>query len=73
MTVWLVLVLLEGALVQLLQAEGTDKVFRVKLFKHGRDATTGNGLLTSGTQRASFGMVMSLTVGPASVLEEVSS
>lgn len=39
-TVGLVVLLLEGALVQLLQAERADEVFRVKFAKHRGYATT---------------------------------
>ena len=47
LAVGLVVLLLEGTLVQLLQAEGTHKVFRVELLGHGRDAAAGDGLLAA--------------------------
>lgn len=40
--VWLVLLLLERSLIQLLQAEGTDEVFRMEFLEHGRNATSGD-------------------------------
>lgn len=40
--VGLVVLLLEGALVELLEAERADKVLRVELPEHGGDATTCN-------------------------------
>ena len=43
----LVVLLLEGALVQLLQAESADKVLRVKLLEHGRDAAPRDRLLAA--------------------------
>ena len=43
----LVILLLEGALVQLLQAERADKVLRVKLLEHGRDAAPRDWLLAA--------------------------
>ena len=46
MAVRLVVVLLECSLVQLFQAESTHEMLGVKLFKHGRDTPTGDGLLT---------------------------
>ena len=39
-TVRLVPLLLEGALLELLEAVGADKVLRVELFEHGRNAAT---------------------------------
>lgn len=50
MAVRFVVLLFKRALVQLLQAEGTDEVLGVKLLEHGRDAAPRDGLLTAGTQ-----------------------
>ena len=47
MAVRLVVLLLEGALVQLLKAEGADEVLRVKLLEHGRDAAPRDWLLAA--------------------------
>ena len=47
MAVGLVVLLLEGALVELLQAEGADKVLRVELLEHGRDTAACDGLLAA--------------------------
>ena len=71
MAVRLVALLLEGALVHLLQAEGANEVFRVELPEHGRDASAGNGLVASGAEGASEGVEVGLAVRPALVLEEV--
>lgn len=60
--VGLILLLLERALVQLLEAEGADKVFRMEFLKHGRNATSRYRLRAAGAQRATFGMIMCLTV-----------
>lgn len=70
LTVRLVVLLLEGALVELLEAEGTDKVLRVELLGHGGDAAARDGLLAAGAQRASPLVVVHLTVGLPIVLEE---
>lgn len=50
MTVRLVVLLLEGALVQLSQAEGADEVLRVVLAEHGRDAAPRDRLVAPGAQ-----------------------
>ena len=71
MAIRLLPLLLEGALVQLLQAEGANEVFRVELPEHGRDASAGNGLVASGAEGASEGVEVGLAVRPALVLEEV--
>lgn len=62
-TVRLLLVLLEGALVQLLQTEDTSKVLWVKLLKHGRYAATGDRLATGGTQGSALVVVVRLAEG----------
>lgn len=70
MAVGLVVLLLEGALVQLLQAEGAHKVLRVELAEHGGNAAAGDGLGAAGAQRAPLGVVVRLAVGQALVVEE---
>lgn len=70
LTVRLVVLLLEGALVELLEAKGTDEVLRMELLGHGGDAAAGDGLLAAGAQRAAPLMVVNLTVGLPIVLEE---
>lgn len=47
LTVRLVVLLLEGALVELLEAEGTDEVLRVELLGHGGDAAARDGFLAA--------------------------
>ena len=71
MTIRFLALLLERALVQLLEAEGADEVLRVELPEHGGDATAGDGLVAAGAQRASERVEVCLAVGPALVLEEV--
>ena len=73
MTVWPVILFFERALVQLLQAEGTDEVLRVELLAHRRDAAARNRLLAARTQRAPLGVVVGLTVGQALVVEELAA
>ena len=70
MAVRLVVLLLESSLVELLQAEGAYKVFRVELLEHGCDAAAGDWLVTAGAQRAAPGVVVRLAVGQAVVVEE---
>lgn len=48
MAVRLVVLFLERALVKLLQTECADKVLRMELFEHGRDAAASDGLFTAG-------------------------
>lgn len=70
LAVGFVVLLFEGSLIQLLQAEGTDEMLGVKLLAHGCDAATGDGFLTAGTQRSTAGVIMHLTVWLPVVLEE---
>ena len=72
MAIRLLPLLLEGALVELLQAERTYKMFRMELAEHGRDAATGNGLVASGAEGAAQGVEVGLAVRLALVLKEVS-
>lgn len=62
--------LFEGALIELLEAEGTDKMLRMKLLAHGCDAAARDGFLTARTQRPAAGVIMNLTVRLTVVLEE---
>lgn len=48
--VGLVILLLEGALVKLLEAESTHKVLWVKLLAHGCDAAASDGFLAARAQ-----------------------
>lgn len=70
LAVGLVILLLEGALVELLEAKGTDKVLRVELLGHGGDAAASNGLLATRAQGASPLVVVDLTVWLPIVLKE---
>lgn len=69
-TVGFVVLLFEGAFVELFQAEGADKVLRVELLGHGCDAAPCDGLLTARTEGAAPLVVVHFTVGLAIVLEE---
>lgn len=66
----LVVLLFEGALVELLEAEGAHKVLRVKLLAHGGDAAAGDRFLAAGAQGAAALVVMGLAVRLAVVVEE---
>lgn len=70
LAVGLLVLLLEGAFVQLLEAEGAHKVFGVELLAHGRDAASRDGLLAAGAQGAAPLVVVRLAVGLAVVVEE---
>lgn len=70
LTVRLVVLLFEGALVELLETEGTDKMLRMKLLAHGCDAAARDGFLTAGTQRPAADVIMNLTVRLTVMLEE---
>lgn len=70
LAVRLVVLLFEGALVELLKAEGTDKMLGMELLAHGCDTAARDGLLTAGTQRPAAGVIMDLAVGLTVVLEE---
>ena len=50
MAKWFVPVFLEGPLVELLEAEGADKVLGVELPEHGGDATTVDGFAAPGAR-----------------------
>ena len=70
LTVRLVVLLLEGALVELLEAEGADEVLGVELLGHGGDAAARDGLLAARAQRAPPLVVVRLAVGLPLVLKE---
>jgi len=70
MAVWLVSLLLERSLVELLQTEAANETFRVEFPEHGRDAATRDWLATHCTQRASGGVVAGLAVRETFMLEE---
>lgn len=70
MTVGFVVLLLEGALVQLLQAEGAHEMLRVEFLEHGRNAPTGDGLGAPSAQRTPLRMVVRLAVGQTLMVKE---
>lgn len=73
MAVWFVVLLLEGALVELLEAKGTDKMLRVELLPHSRYAPACYGLLAAGTERATSFVVVNLTVWLPIMLKETAA
>lgn len=73
MAVGLVVMLFEGSLVQLFEAEGADKVLRVEFSEHGSDTATHDRLVARGTQGATLCMVMCLTVRLALKVEEATA
>lgn len=70
MAVRLVILFLEGSLVELSKAKGTDEMFRMELSEHCRDASARYGLMTAGAQGATFAVVVSFAVRLTFVLEE---
>ena len=70
LAVGLVILLFEGALVELLEAEGKDKVLRVELLGHCCDAAACDGLLAARAEGPAALMVVALAVGLALVLKE---
>lgn len=70
MAVGFVVLLLEGALVQLLQAEGAHEMLRVEFLEHRRNTPAGDGLGAPGAQGSPFRVVMGLAVGQTLMIEE---
>lgn len=70
LAVGFVVLLLEGALVELLQAKGAHEMLGVELLGHGGDAAARDGLLAAGAQRAAPLVVVDLTVRLPVVLKE---
>lgn len=70
LAVGLALLLLEGALGEGPEAEGTDEVLGVEALGHGGDAAAGDGFPAAPAQRAPPGVEVPLAVGVAAVLEE---
>lgn len=68
--VWLVLLLLEAAFAQRLQAEVTHKVVGVEFGPHGSDTAAQDWLLASLTHAATGLVVVGLTQRVALVFEE---
>lgn len=66
----LVVLLLEGAFVELLEAESAHKVLRVELLAHGCNAAARDGLLAARAQRAAPLVIVRLAVWLALVVEE---
>lgn len=70
LAVGLIVLLLEGAFVQLLEAESAHKVLWVELLSHGCDAAARDGLLAARAQRASPLVVVGLAVRLPVVVKE---
>lgn len=68
--IWLFVLFLKSALVELFQTEGAHKVFRMELLEHGSNAATYDGFRAAGTEGATLSMVMCLTVGQTFVIKE---
>lgn len=70
LAVRLVVLFFEGSFVELLEAEGTDKVFGVKFLAHSSDAASRDRLLAPRAERAAALVVMHLAVGLPVMLKE---
>lgn len=73
MAVRFIILFLEGAFIELSEAEGAYEVFRVEFPEHGCDAAASDWFVAAGTEGATFSMVVGLAVRLAFVLEERSS
>lgn len=73
MAVGFIILFLEGAFIELSEAECADEVFRVEFPEHGCDAAASDGFVAAGTEGATFAMVVGLAVRLAFMLEERSS
>lgn len=73
MAIGLVVLLLECALVELLQAEGAHEMLGMEFAEHGGDASAGDGLGASGAQRSPLRVVVGLTIRQSLVVEERSA
>lgn len=65
-----ILLLLERALVQLLQTEGAYEMFRMEFLEHGRNTTSRYRFRTARTEGSTLGMIMRLTIGQTLVIKE---
>lgn len=65
--------LLEHPLAEHSQAEGADKVLRVELEVHGRDAAADDGLAAAPAQHALAGVVVQRAEGPAVQFQEAAA
>lgn len=73
MAVWFIVLFFEGALIQLLQAKCTNKMFWVKLPMHCCDASSSDGFLTVVAQSTTFRVVMHFTVRFSLMFKETST
>lgn len=71
MAVRVLTMLLEGALVEQLEAEGTVEVLRVPLLAHSSDAFASDWFLAAVAESSPGGMVVDFTVGLTLVLKVV--
>ena len=70
MTVRFIILFFKRAFIQLLQAERTDKVFRMKFAMHSSDTTTCDWFLAVVTKGTSFRVIVHLTIRFPFVLKE---
>lgn len=73
MTIGFVVLLLECALIQLLQTERADEVLGVELAVHRGYAPAGDRLMTARAQRTPFRVIVGLAVGLTLVVEETAA
>lgn len=70
MTIWLVVLFLECAFVELLQTERAHEMLWMELAEHGGDAAACDGFRAASTKRSTFGMIMRFTVRCTFMIEE---
>jgi len=70
MAVGLVILFLEGSLIQMLKAKRANEMLWMKFAKHCSNTATRNGFMASSTQGAPFRVVMRLTVGLSFMVKE---
>ena len=70
MTIGLIVLLLESALIQLFQTVSAHEMIRMEFLEHRRNTASGNGLGAASTQWATLGVIMSFAIGQALVIEE---
>jgi len=73
MAVRFLVLFFKSSLVELFQAKGAHEMLRVELLEHGCDATARDRLVASGAQRPALGVIVSLAVGLALVVEELAT
>lgn len=70
MTIWSIILFFKCAFVKLFQAKSAYKMFRMEFTEHCCDASAGDWFWAASTQRATFRMIMRLTIWQTFMIEE---